>query len=134
MARSKSPSRRAAAKKASKMRKRRTAAKKAATTRKRRTAAKKASITRKRRAAGKKAAATRKRAIVAGKGPARSAGPRQDIAHLDERIAIARDNLRQLAEQAAAVTGGAIEDALQERIAEQEATLQLLLKQRGGLA
>ena len=53
---------------------------------------------------------------------------------LDERIAIARDNLRELTEQAAAYSGGADEDLAAERIASQQAALDALLKARVELA
>ena len=52
---------------------------------------------------------------------------------LDDRIAILRDNLRQLTEQAAALSGAADEARLADRIAEQEATLDRLTKQRDAL-
>ena len=117
MARSKSASRSAAATKASKTRKRRATAKKAATTRKR-------------RAAGKKAAALRKELKLPDKVSAARSQPPQALAEVDARIAIVRDNLRELTEQAAAVSGGSTEELLSERIAEQEAKLDLLRKQR----
>ena len=49
---------------------------------------------------------------------------------LDARIAIARDNLRQLTEQAAAYSGAADEERAADRIAEQQAELEALLKER----
>jgi hypothetical protein len=52
---------------------------------------------------------------------------------LDDRIAIVRDNLRQLTEQAAAFSGGADEDRTAERIAQQSAELEDLLKRREAL-
>lgn len=52
---------------------------------------------------------------------------------LDERIAIARDNLRELTEQAAAYSGGADEELAAERIASQQAALDALLKARADL-
>jgi len=57
----------------------------------------------------------------------------EKIAEIDERIAIVRDNLRELTEQAAAFAGGSTEEALQDRIAEQETKLQLLREQREAL-
>lgn len=57
----------------------------------------------------------------------------QALAELDDRIAIVRDNLRQLTEQAAAFSGAANEDLAAERIADQEAELQRLLAQRDAL-
>jgi hypothetical protein len=143
MARSKTASK-SAAKKAAKTRKSRTAAKKAAKTRKRQVAGKKAAATRKRPVAGKKAAATRKRpvaakrAAVTRKTKATVASVRPATfetlpaaAEIDNQIAIVRDNLRQLVEQAASSSGAADEELMSQRIAEQEAKLALLRKQRG---
>jgi hypothetical protein len=48
-------------------------------------------------------------------------------AELDERIAIVRQNLNDLIEQAAAHSGGADEDLAAERIAEQEKELARLI-------
>jgi uncharacterized small protein (DUF1192 family) len=52
---------------------------------------------------------------------------------LDDRIAILRDNLRQLTEQAAALSGAADEARLADRIAAQEAELDKLTRQRDAL-
>ena len=52
------------------------------------------------------------------------------LAEIEDRIAIVRDNIRQLAEQAAAYSGAADEARNADRIADQEAELQRLLKQR----
>jgi hypothetical protein len=52
---------------------------------------------------------------------------------LEERIAIARDNIRELTEQAAALSGAGDEDRLADRIAEQEQLLSTLLKEREAL-
>jgi hypothetical protein len=52
---------------------------------------------------------------------------------LDDRIAILRDNIRQLTEQAAAASGAADESRNADRIAEQDAELQRLIKQRDAL-
>ena len=49
---------------------------------------------------------------------------------LDDRIAILRANLRQLTEQAAALSGAGDEARIADRIAEQEAELDRLTKQR----
>lgn len=49
---------------------------------------------------------------------------------LDDRIAILRDNIRQLTEQAAAVSGAAAEELAAERIAQQTEELEALVKQR----
>lgn len=56
------------------------------------------------------------------------------IAELDEQIAILRENLRDLVEQAAAYSGGADEELASQRIADQQAQLDLLTKQRDELA
>lgn len=52
---------------------------------------------------------------------------------LDDRIAILRDNIRQLTEQAAAYSGAADEDFAADRIAEQQAELDRLVAQRDAL-
>ena len=53
---------------------------------------------------------------------------------LEDRIAIIRDNLRQLTEQAAAFSGAADEERAANRIAEQQDELDKLVKQRDALA
>jgi hypothetical protein len=53
---------------------------------------------------------------------------------LDDRIAILRDNIRQLTEQAAAASGAADESRNADRIAEQSEELERLIKQREALA
>jgi len=55
------------------------------------------------------------------------------IAELDQRIAIVRDNLRELVEQAAAYSGAADEARNADRIADQEAKLAALWKEREAL-
>jgi hypothetical protein len=57
-----------------------------------------------------------------------------DIAELDERIAEVRDNLRELVEQAAAYSGAADDELASQRIADQEALLDRLTKERDALA
>jgi hypothetical protein len=57
-----------------------------------------------------------------------------NIAEIDHRIAIVRDNLRELVEQAAAYSGAADEELMSQRIAEQEAQLERLTKQREELS
>jgi hypothetical protein len=57
-----------------------------------------------------------------------------NTAELDERIAAVRENLRDLVEQAAAFSGASDEDLASRRIAEQEAELELLTRQRDTLA
>jgi hypothetical protein len=53
---------------------------------------------------------------------------------LDRRIAILRDNIRQLVEQAAAFSGDRDESRNADRIAQQSEELDRLLKQRDALA
>jgi hypothetical protein len=55
------------------------------------------------------------------------------LAEIDQRIAAIRENLTQLTEQAAAYSGGAVEELTAQRIADQEAQLDLLTKQRDEL-
>jgi len=52
---------------------------------------------------------------------------------LEDRIAIVRDNIRQLIEQAAALSGAENEDRNSERIAQQTEELEKLVKQRDAL-
>jgi len=55
------------------------------------------------------------------------------LEELENRIAIVRDNLRQLVEQAAAQSGAGDDDLLSNRIAQQEAELKRLTEQRDQL-
>jgi hypothetical protein len=55
------------------------------------------------------------------------------LAEIDRRIAIARDNIRQLIEQAAAFSGAEDEDRNADRIAQQTEELEKLIKQRDAL-
>jgi uncharacterized small protein (DUF1192 family) len=55
------------------------------------------------------------------------------LAELEDRIAIARDNIRQLIEQAAAQSGAEDEDRNADRIAQQTEELEKLVKQRDAL-
>jgi hypothetical protein len=55
------------------------------------------------------------------------------LAELEDRIAIARDNIRQLTEQAAAFSGAADESRNADRIAQQSEELENLIKQRDAL-
>jgi len=57
-----------------------------------------------------------------------------NIAEIDERIAVVRENLRELIEQAAAYSGASDEELAARRIAEQETHLALLTKQRDALS
>ncbi len=52
------------------------------------------------------------------------------LAELDERIAEVRDNIRELTEQAAALSGAGDEARAADRIAQQELRLAELLKER----
>jgi len=54
----------------------------------------------------------------------------QDIAEIDERIAIARENIRELIEQATADSASGDEELISRRITEQEEQLERLLKRR----
>jgi hypothetical protein len=60
-------------------------------------------------------------------------GPSHSLAELEQRIAIARDNIRQLIEQAAAQSGAEDEDRNADRIAQQQEELDRLIKQRDRL-
>jgi hypothetical protein len=52
---------------------------------------------------------------------------------LNDRIAVLQDNIRQLVEQAAALSGNADDDRTSDRIAQQSAELEALLEQREAL-
>jgi signal recognition particle GTPase len=60
-------------------------------------------------------------------------GSSPTLQELEERIAIARDNVRELIEQAAAYSGAEDEDRNADRLAQQQATLDDLVKQRDAL-
>lgn len=55
------------------------------------------------------------------------------LAELDNRIAVARDNIRQLIEQAAAASGERNEERISERLVQQNAELEALSKARDAL-
>jgi uncharacterized small protein (DUF1192 family) len=55
------------------------------------------------------------------------------LSELDDRIAIIRDNIRQLVEQAAAVSGSQNETLVADRIAQQTDELERLSKARDDL-
>jgi hypothetical protein len=55
------------------------------------------------------------------------------LAELEQRIAAVRENLTELTEQAAAVSGAAVEELNAQRIADQEAQLENLTRQRDQL-
>ena len=58
---------------------------------------------------------------------------RAALADIDKRIQIVEDNLRELIEQAAAYSGAADEERNTDRIADQQAKLDALLKEREAL-
>jgi hypothetical protein len=62
-----------------------------------------------------------------------SNGPSLSLAEIEERIAIARDNIRELMEQAAAYSGAEDEERNADRLAQQQAVLDDLLKKRDAL-
>lgn len=145
MAAPRSKSRKSASTKTRKTRKSQTAARKPSKTRKQRLAGKKAAARRKKPAAIKKALVTAKtKAPIATRAKTtvtlatlpqqgRTPAARPAIAEIDSRIAITRDNLRGLVEQAASLSGASDDDLMSQRIAEQEAKLELLKKQREDL-
>jgi hypothetical protein len=55
------------------------------------------------------------------------------LEEIERRIQIVEDNLRELVEQAAAYSGAADEERNADRIAEQQAKLDALMKQRADL-
>jgi hypothetical protein len=55
------------------------------------------------------------------------------LAEIEKRIQVVEDNLRQLVEQAAAFSGAADEERNADRIADQQAKLDALLKEREAL-
>jgi hypothetical protein len=78
---------------------------------------------------------------VSGKSAAKKAAKKRKApaglsatAEIDARIAIVRNNLRELVEQAASRSGASDEELMSERIAAQEAKLELLKKQREELS
>ena len=70
---------------------------------------------------------------VARKTVARAAALPPAVIELDRRIAILRDNLRELTEQAAASSGASTEELLSDRISDREAQLRLLIAERDEL-
>jgi hypothetical protein len=63
-----------------------------------------------------------------------SQGSPSTLEELEARIAIARENIRQLTEQAAAQSGAADEARNADRLAQQEVELDKLIKERDALA
>jgi hypothetical protein len=57
-----------------------------------------------------------------------------NIADIDDQIPIVRENLRELIEQATAYSGAADDELVAQRIADQEARLELLTKKRNKLS
>jgi hypothetical protein len=62
-----------------------------------------------------------------------SGGRSRSVSELEQRIAIVRENIRQLVEQAAAFSGAEDEDRNADRIAQQTEELESLIKQRDAL-
>jgi hypothetical protein len=60
-------------------------------------------------------------------------GSSLSLPELEQRIAIVRDNIRQLIEQAAAFSGAGDEERNADRLAEQNEELERLTKQRDAL-
>jgi hypothetical protein len=58
----------------------------------------------------------------------------RSIEEIEGRISALRENLRQLVERAAAYSGAADDELMSERIAEQQAQLEMLTKRRAELA
>ena len=56
-----------------------------------------------------------------------------NLAELDARLSVVRDNLRDLIEQAAAYSGAGDEERMNDRIAEQQSELDELTRQREAL-
>jgi enolase len=63
-----------------------------------------------------------------------SPGSQSSLQELDRRIAIVRDNIRQLIEQAAANAGAGDEARNADRLAQQQDELDKLIKERDALA
>jgi len=57
-------------------------------------------------------------------------GPSLSLDQIEDRIAITRDNIRQIIEQAAAQSGAGDEERNADRLAQQEQELEALIKQR----
>ena len=62
-----------------------------------------------------------------------SDGRSRSVSELEQRIAMVRENIRQLVEQAAAFSGAEDEDRNADRIAQQTEELESLIKQRDAL-
>ncbi len=57
-------------------------------------------------------------------------GESENLAEIEERIAAARENLRELIEQAAGYSGAADEERVSQRISEQQSRLESLTRRR----
>jgi hypothetical protein len=57
-------------------------------------------------------------------------GPSLSLDQIEDRIAITRDNIRQIIEQAAAQSGAGDEERNADRLAQKEEELEALIKQR----
>jgi uncharacterized small protein (DUF1192 family) len=68
------------------------------------------------------------------KDDAMSNGNPLSLSEVEQRIAIVRDNIRQLLEQAAAFSGAEDEDRNADRIAQQQEELDRLIKERDALS
>jgi len=86
----------------------------------------------KRRVATRKAAPAPRPKAASAPRPAAAVSPA--VMEIDRRIAILRANLRDLVEQAASYSGASDDERMSQRIAEQEAKLASLRKQREELA
>jgi uncharacterized small protein (DUF1192 family) len=73
-------------------------------------------------------------AAVGSKGQTMSNGSLVSLAELERRMAIVRENIRQLIEQAAGYSGAEDEERNADRIAQQTAELERLTKERDELA
>lgn len=100
---------------------------------KKRPPAKKAAVRKKPPARRKAAASRRKPAAKARTARPPKAPSPPALVEIEQRIALAQNNLRDLIEQSTATSGSATEDALSDRIAGQEAELQRLRQERDAL-
>ena len=83
-----------------------------------------------RKPVAKKKPAAKKKLARAKITPARLAAAAPKVSPFDDRIALARDNLRQLVEQAASSAGAANEELLAQRISDYEERIRTLSRQR----
>ena len=130
-ARKKSASRKSAAKKKGAAKKAPKKAAKKVAKKATKKAAKKTAKSPKKRVAVKKAAPPRRTVAPPAAPPPPPMSPA--LMDIDQRIAIVRANLRDLAEQAASFAGAASEELASERIRTQEERLQALMQEREAL-